>query len=117
MSGRRIGASREHVAAASRIAHVVDRLEDMATEVDAILLARDDAETHAAFAAPFLDAGLPIYIDKPLALSIAEAEAMYAREKHEGQIFTCSRARLRSGIQPLAKRVRRSGACFAMLRR
>jgi hypothetical protein len=80
----------EHVAVAARIAHVVDRLEDMATEVDAILLARDDAETHAAFAAPFLEAGLPLYVDKPFALSVAEAQAMYAREKHEGQIFTCS---------------------------
>lgn len=80
----------EHIAAASRIAEVVDRYEDMAREVDAVLLARDDAETHAAFAAPFLDAGLPIYIDKPLALSVADAKAIYARQKRTGQIFTCS---------------------------
>lgn len=80
----------EHIAAASRIAEVVDRYEDMAREVDAVLLARDDAGTHAAFAAPFLDAGLPIYIDKPLALSVADAKAIYARQKRTGQIFTCS---------------------------
>ncbi len=80
----------QHIAAASRIPHVVDRPEAMLGAVDAILLARDDAESHLTLAAPFLRAGLPIYIDKPLALSVAEAESIYALERCPGQIFTGS---------------------------
>ena len=40
----------EHVAKASLIPNVVDRMEDMIGEVDAVLLARDDPENHTNFA-------------------------------------------------------------------
>ena len=66
-SGRRTRRSPEQIAAACRIEHVVSDPAEMLGEVDAVLLARDDAERHAELAGPFLDAGLPIYIDKPLA--------------------------------------------------
>lgn len=79
-----------HIAAASRIGTVVRDYHDMIGKVDAVLLARDDAETHEKFASPFLEAGLPVYIDKPLALSIGSADAIYARQRRPGQIFTCS---------------------------
>jgi len=80
----------EHIASASLIENVVDNYEDMIGQVDAILLARDDSETHFEFAKPFIEAGLPIYIDKPLATSLKEAHKIYALEKYKGQIFTCS---------------------------
>lgn len=80
----------EHVALASKIPNIVDKLEDLIGEVDAILLARDDSETHYEFAKPFIEAGLPIYIDKPLATKIEEADRIYELEKYKGQIFTCS---------------------------
>jgi hypothetical protein len=80
----------EHIAAAALIERVVTDPCHMIGEVDAILLARDDAERHEEFATPFLQAGLPIYIDKPLALSVASAERLYALQKMDGQIFTCS---------------------------
>jgi len=79
-----------HVAAAARIENIIDEYEEMIGQVDAILLARDDAENHRTMSAPFLQAGLPVYIDKPLALSVAEAEKIYSMEKYPGQIFTCS---------------------------
>ncbi|MDD4050950.1 MAG: hypothetical protein PHR28_03480 [candidate division Zixibacteria bacterium] len=80
----------EHVARASRIPNVVDRYEDMIGQVDGILLARDDAENHLTMSEPFLRAGLPVYIDKPLALTRKEADRIYLRQKYDGQIFTCS---------------------------
>jgi hypothetical protein len=80
----------EHVAAAGRIPHIVDEPHGMIGAVDGVLLARDDAENHLAIAAPFLDAGLPIYIDKPIALSVVEAKVLYQRQRRPGQIFTCS---------------------------
>ena len=79
-----------HLAAAANIANVVKDPADMIGQVDGILLARDDAETHYEFAAPFLEAGLPIYIDKPICLSEKELDDLYALQKFPGQIFTCS---------------------------
>ncbi len=83
----------KHVARAARIPNVCARFDDMIGSVDGILLARDDAPTHFEFAAPFLDAGLPVYIDKPIALSLAELNRLYAHQQYPGQIFTCSALR------------------------
>lgn len=80
----------EHVARAANIDTVVDEFEDMIGEVDAVLLARDDAENHYDMAKPFLDAGLPVYIDKPLAYSVEEARRILSLEKYPGQVFSCS---------------------------
>lgn len=80
----------EHVALASNIPNVVADYRDMIGKVDAILLARDDSRTHYQYAKPFIEAGLPIYIDKPLAISLEEAYRIYALEKFDGQIFSCS---------------------------
>jgi predicted dehydrogenase len=86
----------EHIARAAKIDAVVDRYTDMIGQVDAVLLARDDAERHVDFALPFLEAGLPIYVDKPLALSVAEAERLFAAQRYPGQLFTCSALRYAS---------------------
>ncbi|HLF58900.1 MAG TPA: Gfo/Idh/MocA family oxidoreductase [Alphaproteobacteria bacterium] len=83
----------EHIARAAKIDRVVDDFREMIGRVDGVLLARDDAENHARFAAPFLEAGVPVYIDKPLALSVAAALELLARQKFPGQIFTCSALR------------------------
>lgn len=82
-----------HVAKAARIEHVVDGYTDLIGKVDAVLLARDDAETHVAFARPFLEAGVPIYVDKPLALSRSEAETLIDLQRFPGQLFSCSALR------------------------
>jgi hypothetical protein len=78
------------IAAASKIDNVVAELTDMVTEVDAVLLARDDAENHFEMAKPFLQAGLPVFIDKPLAYTLTEARRIIECEKYPGQLFTCS---------------------------
>lgn len=83
----------EHIATASLIEKIVNRPEDMIGSVDGVLLARDDAENHIEFAHPFLSAGLPIYIDKPVALSLRNFDKLYALEQYKGQIFTCSAMR------------------------
>lgn len=82
-----------HIAKASRITHVSRTLEEMVTEVDAVLLARDDAQNHYRFAEAFISAGKPIYIDKPIALSQSAFEQLYQLEQYPGQIFTCSALR------------------------
>lgn len=78
------------VAKAALISTVVDQPEAMVGQVDALLLARDDGQNHAQFAVPFLDAGLPVYIDKPAALSRAALANLYDHQQYPGQIFSCS---------------------------
>lgn len=81
------------VARAAKIEFVVDNMQDMIGHVDAILLSRDDAENHVEMAQPFLEAGLPIFIDKPFALSMSEANHMLSIQREDFQIFTCSSLR------------------------
>lgn len=83
----------ESIAAASNIDEIVPDFTDMIGRVDGVLLARDDAENHAAFARPFLEAGLPVYIDKPFAIRVEEANQLLAYQKYPWQIFTCSALR------------------------
>lgn len=81
------------VAKAAKIPEVVSSPVNMIGKIDAVLLARDDAENHLELATPFLQAGLPIYIDKPIALSLADLNSLYDLEQYPGQIFTCSALR------------------------
>ncbi len=80
----------DQISRSALIPKVVDNFTDMIGHVDGLLLARDDAEMHLHFAAPFLDAGIPIYIDKPLALSVDEAQKLIDRQRFPGQLFSCS---------------------------
>jgi len=77
----------EHIAAASLIPNIVAEPGEMIGKIDALLLARDDAENHATFAPPFLKAGIPVLIDKPLALTSRDADALLALEGFPGQIL------------------------------
>ena len=90
----------EHIAKASKIACPVTDFEDLVGSVDAVLLARDDAKNHLHFAKPFLDAGIPIYIDKPLALSLIEANNLLDLQSYSGQIFSCSALRYADELIP-----------------
>lgn len=89
----------EHIARAARIPVIVDQLEELVGQVDAVLLARDDPASHFAMARPFLEAGMPIYIDKPLAASVKEAEAILAAQQYKGQVFSCSALRYAQEFQ------------------
>lgn len=71
---------------------IVDHPEEMIKEVDAVLLARDDAENHYELAKVFIENNIPIFIDKPLAYNLEEAEKIYAINKNS-LIYTCSSIR------------------------
>jgi hypothetical protein len=74
------------------IEHVVDRPEEMINNVDMVLLARDDAENHYKMAKIFIENGIPIFIDKPLAYNRDEAEKIYSINR-SSLIYTCSSIR------------------------
>ncbi len=83
----------DQIAKASRISNIAEKPEDLIGAVDAILLARDDAENHSKMAIPFLEAGLPVFIDKPFALNLKDANEMIDLQTDKHQIFTCSSLR------------------------
>ena len=95
----------EHVAKASKIGNIVTDYHDMIGKVDAILLARDDAENHLEMCRDFIEAGMMVYIDKPLAFSTENALKIFKLEKFPGQVFSCSAMRyakeLRNGIDKI----------------
>lgn len=74
---------------ACRIPRAVSRREEMLGEVDAVIIARDDAETHLEMARPFLEAGLPVFIDKPLSLDL-DALRFFLPYLDRGQLMSCS---------------------------
>ncbi len=83
----------ESIAGNSGITHIAHTLEEMIPLVDAVILARDDAGNHAAMAKPFLDAGVPLFIDKPLACT-REDLRYFAGEHAKGRfIMSCSSMR------------------------
>ncbi len=53
---------------------VVDQPEDL--RVDAVLVEAQQGSTHAGLAVPLLRAGVPVFVDKPFACSVADAAAM-----------------------------------------
>ena len=81
------------ISKASLIQNICSNPEDMIGEVDAVLLARDDAENHLSMSLPYLKAGLPVFIDKPLAYYLKTAKEILKEQEYENQIFTCSSLR------------------------
>ena len=62
----------EHVARLSLIPQVADTPEEMIGKVDAVIIATDIGSEHVRRAAPFIEAGVPLFIDKPLCDDLAD---------------------------------------------
>lgn len=61
------GFTADHVAACSLIPTVVEKPTDMIGQVDAVIIATDRGSEHVVRARPFIEAGIPVFVDKPLA--------------------------------------------------
>ena len=56
----------EHIARAANIPTVYDDPTQMIGNVDAVIVATDDGNEHVERCRPFVEAGIPMFIDKPL---------------------------------------------------
>ena len=74
------------VAKAACIAHVVARPEDVLGEVDGVIISTDIGGEHVERARPFIDAGLPLFIDKPLCDNEADL-AQFIAWQESGHAF------------------------------
>lgn len=59
----------------------------MVDEVDAVIVGARDAGLHAAHALPYLNRGMPVFVDKPLALSVIDVEAMLDAAEASGALL------------------------------
>ncbi|RYE03779.1 MAG: gfo/Idh/MocA family oxidoreductase [Sphingobacteriaceae bacterium] len=83
----------ESIAKTTGIKNIVQNAEEMIGQVDAVILSRDDPENHVAMARPFIDANIPIFIDKPLASNLEDLE-YFSQENAKGKIImSCSSMR------------------------
>ena len=78
------GFTAEHVARCSLIPNVVEKPADVIGEVDAVIIATDIGGEHVARARPFVEAGLPLFIDKPMVDNEADLETFrgWVRDGH-----------------------------------
>ncbi len=81
------------IAQSGRIPHIVDELSEMIPFVDAVILARDDPENHVEMSRPFIEAGIPIFIDKPLAINHEDLAWFVEQEQNGSFIMSCSSMR------------------------
>lgn len=91
----------EDVAGASRIENVVDEATDLIGKVDAIVLARDDGQNHLRMASPFIEEGIPILIDKPLADTADDLRQFVSYYEAGKTIMSCSSMRYADAIREL----------------
>jgi len=79
------------VAKAAFIPNVVERPEDVIGQVDAVVIPTDRGWEHVERARPFIDAGLPLFIDKPLCDSEADLRQFVAWHE-QGKAFLSTSA-------------------------
>ncbi|WP_343704687.1 Gfo/Idh/MocA family oxidoreductase [Chitinophaga sp.] len=83
---------------------VVDTMDALLAKVDAVLVESNDGRPHYRQALPALKAGKRVFIDKPLAASLAEGMAIFdAARQHNTAVFSCSSLRYMETAQQVVK--------------
>jgi len=91
----------EYTAAVSKLGvEIVDSIDALLGKVDAVLLMTNDGRPHFEQALPVLKSGKRMFIDKPMAGSLADVMAIFAAaRKYETPIFSSSALRYGPGTQ------------------
>lgn len=93
----------ENCARAAHIPNVVDRPEEMLGKVDAIICATDVGSEHVERCRPFIEAGLPIFIDKPLCDNEADLKTIVKWYDEGAHIRSSSSLRYMKSYEPYYK--------------
>ena len=77
---------------------IAESIDEVLAEVDVVLLETNDGNPHLEQAMAVIDAGKPLFIDKPVAGSLADAIAIYQYAKqNQVPVFTSSSLRYSKG--------------------
>jgi len=83
---------------------LVDSLSTLIEAVDFVMVMDNEGQPHLRHALPAMQAGKPIYVDKPVAPSLKEVIAIYKlAERHGVPIFSSSSLRYTSTAQAIAQ--------------
>ncbi len=94
------------VAEATRVGRMAESLEQAAQSTDGAFVCDMWGDYHREQALPFLLRGKPVFVDKPLAETLADAEAMIeAAQAGRTVLSTCSAMRFDPALQELKKRL------------
>ncbi|MBI2437338.1 MAG: oxidoreductase [Lentisphaerae bacterium] len=94
------GFSAEHVAQCALIPTVVARPADIIGAVDAVIIATDIGAEHVERARPFVEAGLPVFVDKPLVDNEADLRTFAGWVRAGAAIMSSSCMRYAREFQP-----------------
>jgi predicted dehydrogenase len=79
---------------------IADSIPNLLKMVDVVLLETNDGRLHKEQALQVIKAGKPMFIDKPVAASLADAISIYDEaRKQKVPIFSCSSLRYMTGAQ------------------
>lgn len=99
----------EDVAGAALIDNVVDEPTDVIGEVDGIIIPTDDGDNHVSRVRPFLDTGLPIFVDKPLATNVDDLQTFIKWNNSGYKITSSSALRYAPEVTMLADKIQSFG--------
>jgi predicted dehydrogenase len=103
------------LADAGGIELVVDEPADLVGRVDAVIVSTRDGARHREQAEPLLAAGIPVLVDKPLATTVDDADAILAAAARSGApVYSASALRFTPQVAELARGAARAGELRAL---
>jgi len=94
-------ADAEHVARCSKVPQIVDNPKDVIGQVDAVIIPTDKGWEHVDRARPFVETGLPLMIDKPLADNLKDLRTFIEWDRKGIPFVSCSPLRYSPECQAL----------------
>mgnify|MGYP000878507561 FL=1 len=111
------GEDREQALATAKegvVPHVVDHPADMLGQIDAVMITARHGGKHAGLALPFIEAGIPTFVDKPLAISLDDCHQMIdAAKEHNTLLTSYSTLRYADQVKGLQDRLENLGTLVA----
>ena len=98
----------ERLSKASKIPNIVKKLDDVADQVDGVILARDDYENHYEMSKIFLKKNKYVFIDKPLSINVEELKFFKPYLKC-GKLMSCSGVRYAKELDELRDNISEFG--------
>lgn len=98
------------VSKASLIPNIVEKPEDVIGKVDAVIIGTDKGYEHVWRAKPFIDAGIPVFIDKPLCDNAEDLKTFCQWVKNGARIMSSSSLRYTKEYTPYFESTNELGA-------